>query len=75
MLDQNFGTHDGIRASVSSSKDKKDAESSEHLSPRQRRSKDKLIRLDDLIPDDEVVGGGGRRLFGATHTTNKPKQN
>jgi hypothetical protein len=57
---------------VSSSKEKKDAESRELGAQRPKRSKDKLIRLDDLIPGDEVVGGG-RRLFGATDATQKPK--
>ena len=52
------------RAPVSSSKEKKDADSGERGAQRQKRSKDKLIRLDDLIPDEKVVGG--RQLFGAT---------
>lgn len=42
---------------------------------RRKRSKDKLIRLDDLIPKENVVGGRGL-LFGATDITqtNNPKQ-
>ncbi len=36
---------------MSSSKEKKDADSGERGAQRQKRSKDKLIRLDDLIPD------------------------
>jgi hypothetical protein len=48
-------------------------------SRRQKRRKEKLIRLDDLIPKENVVGGG-RLLFGATEitditqTSNDPKQ-
>ena len=53
---------------MSSSKEKKDADSGERGAQRQKRSKDKLIRLDDLIPDEKVVGG---RLFGATTTQNQ----
>ena len=54
---------------VSSSKEKKDADSGERGAQRQKRSKDKLIRLDDLIPDEKVVGG--RQLFGANTTQNQ----
>ena len=56
------------RAPVSSSKDRKDADSGERGAQRQKRSKDKLIRLDDLIPDEKVVGG--QQLFGANRTQN-----
>jgi hypothetical protein len=41
----------------------------------QKRRKEKLIRLDDLIPKENVVGG--RQLFGAatdTTQTLNPKQ-
>jgi hypothetical protein len=48
-----------------------DADSGERGAQRQKRSKDKLIRLDDLIPDEKVVGG--RQLFGATDTTQNQK--
>jgi hypothetical protein len=58
---------------VSSSKEKKDADSGERGAQRQKRSKDKLIRLDDLIPDEKVVGG--QQLFGATNTTQNQKNN
>jgi hypothetical protein len=61
------------RAPVSSSNEKKDADSGERGAQRQKRSKDKLIRLDDLIPDEKVVGG--RQLFGATDTTQNQKHN
>ena len=43
---------------------KQDADSGERVAQRQKRSKQKLIRLDDLVPEKEVVGGGP--LFGAT---------
>jgi hypothetical protein len=56
---------------VSSSKEKKDAAFGEQAAQRQKRSKQKLIRLDDLIPDEKVVGG--RQLFGATDTTQNKK--
>jgi hypothetical protein len=58
------------RAAVSSSKEKKDADSGERGAQRQKRSKDKLIRLDDLIPDEKVVGG--QKLFGAADRNPKP---
>jgi hypothetical protein len=57
---------------VSSSKEKKDADSGEHGAQRQKRSKEKLIRLDDLLPDKKVVGG--RQLFGVTHVTQHQKK-
>ena len=62
----------GKGAVVSSSKEKKDAGSGERGAQRQKPSKEKLIRLDDLIPDKKVAGG--RHFFGATDTTrNKTK--
>jgi hypothetical protein len=61
------------RRTVSSSKEKKDADSGERGAQRQKRSKDKLIRLDDLISDEKVVGG--RQLFGVTDTTQNHKHN
>jgi hypothetical protein len=59
---------------VSGSKDKKNAPAGDTESHRQKRKKEKLIRLDDLIPKDDVVGG--RQVFGAAHTTQitNPKQ-
>jgi len=57
-----------------STKDKKHAPAGEgHQRPKRR--KEKLIRLDDLIPKGNVVGGR-QLLFGATDTTqtNNPKQ-
>ena len=55
--------------------DKKNAPADEGHHPRPKRRKAKLIRLDDLIPKGNVVGGG-QLLFGATYTTqiSNPKQ-
>jgi hypothetical protein len=72
-MPKSYGMLGVNRAPVSSSKERKDADSGERGAQRQKRSKDKLIRLDDLIPDEKVVGG--RQLFGATHTTQNQKHN
>ncbi len=48
-------------------KNKKDAPAGESESQRLKRSKEKLIRLDDLIPKEDVRGGR-QLLFGATDT-------
>ena len=58
-MQKSHGTDSGNRAPVSSSKEKKDADSGERGAQRQKRSKDKLIRLDDLIPDDHGPRAGG----------------
>jgi hypothetical protein len=58
---------------VSAPKDKKDALSRASKSHKQKRVKEKLIRLDDLIPKGDVKGGG-RLLFGATPPTNGGKK-
>jgi len=59
---------------VSTSKNKKNAPAGESTSQRPKRKKDKLIRLDDLIPKENVLGGR-HLLFGATYTTiNNPRQ-
>jgi hypothetical protein len=56
---------------VSAPKSKKNAPAEESGSQRQKRTKEKLIRLDDLIPKEDVKGG--RHLpFGATDTANNP---
>ena len=47
-------------------KNKKDALAGESESKRRKRTKDKLIRLDDLIPEKDVKGG--RQPFGVTET-------
>ena len=52
-------------------KNKKDAPAAESEITRRKRTKDKLIRLDDLIPEKDVKGG--RQLpFGVTETTQRP---
>jgi hypothetical protein len=61
---------------VSSPKNKKNAPAGETASQGQPRKKDKMIRLDDLIPKKNVLGGR-QLLFGAsdiTQATNNPKQ-
>ncbi len=60
---------------MSGPKNKKDAPAGETASQRQPRKKDKMIRLDDLIPKKNVLGGR-QLLFGASEptTTNNPKQ-
>jgi hypothetical protein len=61
---------------VNTPKIKKNAPAPESASKRRKRSKDKLIRLDDLIPEKDVKGGH-QVLFGVTdtkQTTNNPTQ-
>ena len=61
---------------MSGTKDKKIAPAGDPEDTRRKRSKDKLIRLDDLIPKENVVGGRNL-LFGASHSTQttNPKKN
>jgi hypothetical protein len=62
---------------VNTPRDKKNAPAGESHHQRPKRRKDKLIRLDDLIPKGNVVGGGRQLIFGAidtTQTTNPKKQ-
>jgi hypothetical protein len=60
---------------VSTPKNKKNAPAGEEHHRRSRRRKLKLIRLDDLLPKGNVIGGR-QLLFGATDTTetNNPQQ-
>jgi hypothetical protein len=61
---------------VSAPKDKEDALRKEPKASKQKRVKEKLIRLDDLIPKGNVKGGR-QLLFGVTdptQTTNTGKQ-
>jgi len=53
---------------VSAPKNKKNAPAGESGNQRPKRRKDKLIRLDDLIPKRDVKGGH-QLLFGVTDTT------
>jgi len=60
---------------VNTPKSKKDAPAAQTESKRRKRTKDKLIRLDDLISDQDVKGGR-QLLFGLTdtrQTTDNPK--
>jgi hypothetical protein len=59
---------------VSAPKNKKNAPAGEPGNQRPKRRKDKLIRLNDLIPKQDVTGGQ-RLLFGVTdktRSTNNP---
>jgi hypothetical protein len=60
---------------VNTPKNKKDAPAGESESKRRKRTRDKLIRLDDLIPEKDVKGG--RQLpFGFTeHNTTRNNPN
>jgi hypothetical protein len=63
---------------VSALKNKKNAPARESANQRPTRRKDRLIRLDDLIPKQDVKGGGRQLLFGVTdvtQTTNPTKEN
>jgi hypothetical protein len=58
------GTKDVNRLiEVNAPKNKKNAPAGESVIHRPKRRKQRLIRLDDLIPKENVVGG--RFLFGA----------
>jgi hypothetical protein len=59
---------------VSTPKNKKNAPAEESGSKRRKRTGDKLIRLNDLIPEKDVKGGR-QMLFGVSETTetNNPK--
>jgi hypothetical protein len=58
---------------VSQPKDNDSADAQEAETQKQRRKKEKLIRLDDLIPKGTVTGGR-QLLFGAADTTNNNPQ-
>jgi hypothetical protein len=63
------------RTKVSAPKNKKNAPAGESGNQRPKRRKEKLIRLDDLIPKQDVTGGHHQLLFGVTdptRTTNNP---
>jgi len=52
---------------VSTPKDKKNTSAGEPESQKSKRKKQKLIRLDDLIPKKDVKAG--QQFFGSTDTT------
>jgi len=54
---------------VSAPKNKKNARAAEQTNVRPKRGKEKLIRLDDLIPKQNVIGGR-KLLFGVTDEIN-----
>jgi len=60
---------------VSAPSNKKNAPAGESGNQRPKRRKEKLIRLDDLIPKQDVVGGH-QLLFGVNDTqeTNQNKK-
>jgi hypothetical protein len=58
---------------VGTSKNKKNAPAGNSGNKRRQRRKDKLIRLDDLIPKQDVKGGQ-QLLFGVTNTTQTNKK-
>ncbi|MBA3832170.1 MAG: hypothetical protein H0X34_09810 [Chthoniobacterales bacterium] len=61
---------------MSTPKDKKNASAGESGIQKLKRSKEKLIKLDDLIPKGNVAGGR-QLLFGATdinQTTNRKRK-
>jgi hypothetical protein len=56
---------------VSAPKNKENAPAGESGNQRPKRKRDKVIRLDDLIPKQDVTGGH-QLLFGATDTKQTP---
>jgi hypothetical protein len=52
---------------VNTPKNKKDVPAAESGNKRRKRTKDKLIRLNDLIPEKDVKGGH-QVLFGVSDT-------
>jgi len=57
---------------VSAPKNKKNASAAKAGNKRRKREERKLIRLDDLIPKQDVTGGQ-QLLFGVTEITPKKK--
>jgi hypothetical protein len=63
-----LGTHPDYKEdNVSAPKNKKNAPDEESANQKPKRKKQRLIRLDDLIPKKDVKGGQ-QYLFGATDT-------
>jgi hypothetical protein len=59
---------DNRKSNVSAPKNKKNAPAGKSGNKRRKRREEKLIRLDDLIPKQDVRGGH-QLLFGVTGTT------
>jgi hypothetical protein len=59
---------------VSVPKDKASAAASESGTHKQKRKKEKLIRLDDLLPKGNVTGGR-QVVFGASDTQQTTQEN
>jgi hypothetical protein len=57
---------------VNPPKNKKNAPAAESGNKRRKRTRNKLIRLDDLIPEQDVKGGH-HVLFGLSDTTQATK--
>ncbi len=60
---------DNVLGNVSDSKDTENAPAEGPEARKPKRRKEKLIRLDDLLPKGDV--SGGRQIFGAS-SDNKP---
>jgi hypothetical protein len=58
---------------VSAPKNKKQPPAGKSGNKRRKRREEKLIRLDDLIPKQDVTGGHHQLLFGVTGTI-QPKK-
>jgi len=59
---------------VRAPKNKKNAPAGQSENQRPKRRKEKLIRLDDLIPKQDVKGGQ-QLLFGTTDTREETRNN
>ena len=57
---------------VNTPNDKKNRPAAESINIRRRPTKERLIRLNDLIPKQDVAGGR-KLLFGVTDTTQTNK--
>ena len=57
---------------MSASKENKDAQAGDPQNRKPVREKDKMIRLDDLIPKQNIRGG--RKLFFGATDTQQPTQ-
>jgi len=57
---------------VGTPKNKKNVDTSDARGQRAKRKREKLIRLDDLIPKENITGG--RQLFFGVTATTQPKK-